>query len=129
MTRRGQPALNQARKQSTKTLAEIPKNDSELRIKISEETIKKLEKLSLVNFGNETGITRLESAVRFAERLRSFAVHESVEPLYSVLENQKLKLRSDAVTEGDCREKILRNAALLEEEYFVTPLGSAKGKK
>lgn len=35
-----------------------------------------------------------------------------------------MRLRDDEVTEGDCKEDILRNASLTEEDYFVAPPGN-----
>uniref|UniRef100_A0ABD2W386 Glutamyl-tRNA(Gln) amidotransferase subunit C, mitochondrial n=1 Tax=Trichogramma kaykai TaxID=54128 RepID=A0ABD2W386_9HYME len=90
-------------------------------IKIDKETIVKLEKVSLVKLDNESGIRRLEEAIRFAQKLDDIKIDPSVKPMYSVLENEILELRDDEVTEGNCRDKILENAKLLEDEYFVAP--------
>ena len=40
------------------------------RVKIDSATIEQLERLSLVNFGNEEGIRTLEDAIAFAEPLK-----------------------------------------------------------
>ena len=46
--------------------------------------------------------------------------------MYSILENARIRLRDD-VARGDVdRQEILRNAAVLEEEYFVAPLTTSK---
>ncbi|KAJ8682700.1 hypothetical protein QAD02_018492 [Eretmocerus hayati] len=95
------------------------------KIKIDEKTIAKLEKISLVDFGNEAGIRRLESAVVFAQKLWEVQLDPSVKPLYTVLENEKLELREDQVNQGNCRNEILKNAKVVEDEYFVAPLGNA----
>lgn len=50
------------------------------------ELIEHLERLSLVDFGNEAGIQRLEAAIRFADQLRLVNA-EGVEPMDSVLED------------------------------------------
>lgn len=97
---------------------------NELNTKINSETIAKLERLSLVEFGNEAGIKRLEAAIQFAQKLKFLHVDDSVEPLYCVLEKENLRLRDDSVTEGNCQAKILKNAAIIEEEYFVAPQGN-----
>ena len=55
--------------------------------KISDEMIEHLERLSLVDFSNEEGISRLESAIRFADQLHLVDT-EGVEPMSSVLENK-----------------------------------------
>lgn len=33
-------------------------------------------------------------------------------------------MHDDEVTDGDCRADILRNAAVVEEEYFLAPPGN-----
>ncbi|MFP5329985.1 MAG: Asp-tRNA(Asn)/Glu-tRNA(Gln) amidotransferase subunit GatC [Alphaproteobacteria bacterium] len=45
---------------------------------------------------------------------------EGVEPLATVIE-QKLRLREDKVTEGDCRDDILANAPDAEHGFFAVP--------
>jgi aspartyl-tRNA(Asn)/glutamyl-tRNA(Gln) amidotransferase subunit C len=45
---------------------------------------------------------------------------DGVEPLTAVIEN-RLRLREDAVTEGDCREHILANAPAAEHGFFAVP--------
>ena len=45
---------------------------------------------------------------------------EGVEPLTAVIE-QKLRLRDDAVTDGDCRDEILANAPDAEHGFFAVP--------
>ncbi|KAG8039579.1 hypothetical protein G9C98_008222 [Cotesia typhae] len=67
---------------------------------------------------------RLEAAIKFAEQLRSLKIDDSIKPMYCVLENENLRLRHDKVTDGNYRKKILKNAVLTEEEYFVAPPGN-----
>ena len=45
------------------------------RVKIDKATIEQLERLSLVNFGNEEGIRTLEDAIAFAEPLKEVRNH------------------------------------------------------
>jgi aspartyl-tRNA(Asn)/glutamyl-tRNA(Gln) amidotransferase subunit C len=45
---------------------------------------------------------------------------DGVEPLATVIE-QKLRLRDDEVTDGDCREEILANAPDAEHGFFAVP--------
>ena len=45
---------------------------------------------------------------------------DGVEPLATVIE-QKLRLREDAVTDGDCRDAILANAPDAEHGFFAVP--------
>lgn len=91
---------------------------------IDEETIKKLEKLSLVKFDDKKGIKTLKEAVEFANKLREIEVPKDIEPMYSVLETESLELRSDVVFEGDCRKEVLQNASEVEDGYFVSPAGN-----
>ena len=45
---------------------------------------------------------------------------EGVEPLATVID-QKMRLREDAVTDGDCREDILANAPAPQHGFFGVP--------
>ncbi|XP_015173671.1 PREDICTED: glutamyl-tRNA(Gln) amidotransferase subunit C, mitochondrial [Polistes dominula] len=95
---------------------------------INEEFINKLEKLSLVGYNNDRGIAILKAAVNFSERLRNIDIPEEIQPLYNPLEEQNLYIREDEVKEINNRQEILKNAQVLEEEYFITPLQSHKNK-
>ncbi len=45
---------------------------------------------------------------------------EGVEPLTAVID-QKLRLRDDVVSDGDCREAVLANAPAAEHGFFAVP--------
>jgi aspartyl-tRNA(Asn)/glutamyl-tRNA(Gln) amidotransferase subunit C len=45
---------------------------------------------------------------------------EGVEPLTAVIDN-KLRLREDAVTDGDCRDAVLANSPGAEHGFFAVP--------
>jgi aspartyl-tRNA(Asn)/glutamyl-tRNA(Gln) amidotransferase subunit C len=45
---------------------------------------------------------------------------DGVEPLATVVD-QKMRLREDAVTDGDCREDILANAPAPQHGFFGVP--------
>ncbi|MEO8175312.1 MAG: Asp-tRNA(Asn)/Glu-tRNA(Gln) amidotransferase subunit GatC [Sphingomicrobium sp.] len=45
---------------------------------------------------------------------------DGVEPLTAVID-QKLRLRDDAVTDGDCRDAVLANAPDAEHGFFAVP--------
>jgi aspartyl-tRNA(Asn)/glutamyl-tRNA(Gln) amidotransferase subunit C len=45
---------------------------------------------------------------------------DGVEPLTAVID-QKLRLRDDKVTDGNCREEILANAPDAEHGFFAVP--------
>lgn len=38
--------------------------------------------------------------------------------------SRPLQVRADEITEGDCKDTVLCNAALTEEDYFVAPPGN-----
>ncbi|XP_075232271.1 glutamyl-tRNA(Gln) amidotransferase subunit C, mitochondrial [Lycorma delicatula] len=90
---------------------------------IDKYTVTHLEKLSLVDFGDEKGIKILEDAVEFADQLAAVNT-DGVEPLITVLEGSELRLREDIVTDGKCCSKILSNAAITEDDYFIAPPGN-----
>jgi len=91
--------------------------------KIDLSTIQLLEKLSLVNFANAEGISRLEEAIRVADQL-SMVNTDGVEPMISVLEEESLYLAEDEVTSGNMSEELLGCAAETLEDYFVVPPGN-----
>ncbi|XP_011696876.1 PREDICTED: glutamyl-tRNA(Gln) amidotransferase subunit C, mitochondrial [Wasmannia auropunctata] len=101
-------------------------NGDKRRPAIDEATIRRLERLALVGFEYEQSKRVLEEAVAFAERLRAARVDETVRPMCSTLENDCIRLRDDVVRQDVDRREVLRNAAVLEEEYFVAPLATSK---
>ncbi|XP_053678257.1 glutamyl-tRNA(Gln) amidotransferase subunit C, mitochondrial [Anopheles nili] len=90
---------------------------------IDQQTVRLLERLSLVDLDSSEALQTLQDSIEFASRILPIET-EGVEPLYCVLEKEKLVLRSDTVSDGDCQADILRNASLTEEEYFVAPPGN-----
>uniref|UniRef100_A0AAG5DNU4 Glutamyl-tRNA(Gln) amidotransferase subunit C, mitochondrial n=1 Tax=Anopheles atroparvus TaxID=41427 RepID=A0AAG5DNU4_ANOAO len=92
-------------------------------IVLTDQTVRLLERLSLVNLDNKEAYKTLQDSIEFASRILNVET-EGVAPLYCVLEQHKLTLRSDIVDDGDSQEEVLKNAALTEEEYFVAPPGN-----
>ncbi|XP_077317598.1 glutamyl-tRNA(Gln) amidotransferase subunit C, mitochondrial isoform X2 [Lithobates pipiens] len=90
---------------------------------VTPEVIDHLERLALVDFRNQEGVQRLQSAIQFANQLHSVNT-DGIEPLDSVLEDRALYLRSDTVTSGSCSEILLQNASSVVEDYFVAPPGN-----
>lgn len=93
------------------------------KVEIDSETILLLERLSLVDLDSKEALQTLQDSIEFADRI----VHidtTGVEPLYTVLEHEYLQTRKDIVTDGNIKEDVLRNAALVEEDYFVAPPGN-----
>uniref|UniRef100_A0A336MEY1 Glutamyl-tRNA(Gln) amidotransferase subunit C, mitochondrial n=1 Tax=Culicoides sonorensis TaxID=179676 RepID=A0A336MEY1_CULSO len=91
--------------------------------KIDKETLLLLERLSLVNIEDEEALKVLQDAIEFASQILDIDT-EGVEPLYTVLENEKQRLREDIPFTHNTQQEILANAAETEEEYFVAPPGN-----
>jgi len=90
---------------------------------ISKTMINHLERLALVEFGNEEGIERLTKAIRFADQMMLVDT-TGVEPMTSVLEDRATYLRQDEVKTDDCRKDLLKLAKKTVEEYYVSPPGN-----
>lgn len=111
-----------------KKLKDLEVRSQKTKISVCKETIAALERVSLVDFDNEGGIQRLEAAVNFAQRVKEVKIDPSLKPMHSILEKENLFLREDEVSDGNYCEKILANAQLLDEEYFVAPPGNIARK-
>ncbi|XP_058830514.1 glutamyl-tRNA(Gln) amidotransferase subunit C, mitochondrial [Topomyia yanbarensis] len=94
-----------------------------IRIEVDEQTVQLLERLSLVDLDSKEAHKTLEDSIEFASRILAIDT-EGVEPFYTVLENQKLSLREDVVSDGNIQSDVLANARITEEEYFVAPPGN-----
>ncbi|XP_072271605.1 glutamyl-tRNA(Gln) amidotransferase subunit C, mitochondrial [Pyxicephalus adspersus] len=90
---------------------------------VTPELIDHLERLALVDFRNQEGVQRLQSAVNFANQLHHVNT-DGIEPLDSVLEDRALYIRGDEVTSGNCSEILLQKAKSVVEDYFVAPPGN-----
>nr|XP_019537896.2 glutamyl-tRNA(Gln) amidotransferase subunit C, mitochondrial [Aedes albopictus] len=93
------------------------------RLTVDDQTVQLLERLSLVDLDSKEAHRTLEDSIEFASRILTIDT-EGVEPLYTVLEKEKLALREDVVSDGNIQEDVLRNARITEEEYFVAPPGN-----
>lgn len=76
-----------------------------------------------VSFFFREAIRTLEDSIEFASKILHIDT-TNVEPMYTVLEDQDLYLREDLENDGNCREAILSNAKVKEEDYFVAPPGN-----
>jgi aspartyl-tRNA(Asn)/glutamyl-tRNA(Gln) amidotransferase subunit C len=89
---------------------------------IDKDKIKHISKLARI-LVDETKIDALakdlNSIFKFIEQLNELDT-DKVEPLSSIL-NEPLRLRSDEITDGKIREKILENSPKKNEEFFVVP--------
>ncbi|ESO95308.1 hypothetical protein LOTGIDRAFT_232014 [Lottia gigantea] len=90
---------------------------------ITKKQVDQLERLGLVELNNEEGIKSLSEAIESANGL--YVVETStVKPLDTVLETMPLYLRVDEMNDGNCKKDVLKNAAKVEEDYFVAPPGN-----
>ena len=107
-----------------KKLPSKPKEETVAPKKISLEIIQHLERLSLVNFANSEGIERLEAAILLADKIKDVDT-VGVAPLYTILEEKALFLRSDAPNGEDVdKRSLLRLASSTEEDYYTAPQGN-----
>jgi aspartyl-tRNA(Asn)/glutamyl-tRNA(Gln) amidotransferase subunit C len=90
---------------------------------VDKDTVILLEKLSLVDFGNQAGVQRLQEAVRFAEQLLAVDTSD-VKPMVTPLEDIHLYLREDKVDEGNCKDVLLGLASKTLDDYFIAPPGN-----
>ena len=89
---------------------------------IDKDTVKKIASLSRIAitdaeadaFGPE-----LNQILGWVEQLGEVDCSK-VEPMTAVIPN-KLRLREDAVTDGEIRDKILANAPIAEHGFFAVP--------
>jgi aspartyl-tRNA(Asn)/glutamyl-tRNA(Gln) amidotransferase subunit C len=63
--------------------------------------------------------SELNAILNFVDELSSVDV-EGVEPMTSVMPMQ-MKKRSDVVTDGEMADKIVANAPVTEDHYFMVP--------
>ena len=103
-----------------KLVSKSPSDSSQV---IDPATIEHLERISLVDFANVAGIKRLEEAVKLAEVVTRVDT-TGVEPLYSILEDESLRLREDVAEHPNNRNELMRMASCSEEDYFVAPQGN-----
>ncbi|XP_043800458.1 glutamyl-tRNA(Gln) amidotransferase subunit C, mitochondrial [Apis laboriosa] len=89
---------------------------------VTQETIKKIEQLSLLNLDKDYSTSVLKAAIIFTEHLRNTKIDNEIKPMYSPLEEKSILLRNDNIENNISKQEILKNAAILEEEYFITPL-------
>ncbi|XP_012341136.1 glutamyl-tRNA(Gln) amidotransferase subunit C, mitochondrial [Apis florea] len=89
---------------------------------VTQEIIKKIGQLSLLKVDNDYSISVLKAAIIFTEHLHNTKIDNEIKPMYSPFEKKSILLRNDVVENHVSKQEILKNAAILEEEYFVTPL-------
>lgn len=123
-----QPAFVTAKQERSKVpqhpvSPSINEEDLPPKTEVDLQLVQRLEKLSLVDFVNKEGLTRLEAAISMADQL-CVVNTEGVEPMITVLEDRSLPLAEDEVHSGDLSEELLACAQETLEDYFVVPPGN-----
>ena len=81
--------------------------------------IAKLARIAMSDAEIDALVPELNAIIGWVEQLGEVDT-EGVEPLTAVIE-QKLRLREDKVTDGDCRDDVLANAPGAEHGFFAVP--------
>ena len=89
---------------------------------VSSEQVRHIAKLARIQMSDDE-LARLEpelnAIIGWVEQLAEVNT-DGVEPLTAVID-QKLRLREDAVTDGDCRDAVLANAPEAQHGFFAVP--------
>jgi len=89
---------------------------------VSNEQVRHIAKLARIAMSDEE-IDRLapelNNILGWVEQLDEVDT-EGVEPLATVID-QKLRLRDDVITDGDCRNDVLANAPDAQHGFFAVP--------
>lgn len=89
---------------------------------INEDTLKKLEKLSMLEIDEgktEDMKKSLEEIIGFMDNLSSVATNEVKETMY--FHSQETPLREDVVFKSDVSSEVLKNAPHSEDNMFIVP--------
>jgi aspartyl-tRNA(Asn)/glutamyl-tRNA(Gln) amidotransferase subunit C len=89
---------------------------------VSPEQVRHIAKLARIAMSEEELerlVPELNNILGWIEQLGEVDT-DGVEPLTAVIE-QKLRLREDAVTDGDIREDVLANAPAAQHGFFAVP--------
>ena len=81
--------------------------------------IAKLARIAMSDAEVEAMVPELNNILGWVEQLGEVNT-DGVEPLTAVID-QKLRLREDVVTDGDCRDAVLANAPAAEHGFFAVP--------
>jgi aspartyl-tRNA(Asn)/glutamyl-tRNA(Gln) amidotransferase subunit C len=81
--------------------------------------IAKLARIAMSDGDIEAMVPELNAIIGWVEQLGEVNT-EGVEPLTAVID-QKLRLRDDVVTDGDCRDAVLANAPEAQHGFFAVP--------
>jgi aspartyl-tRNA(Asn)/glutamyl-tRNA(Gln) amidotransferase subunit C len=89
---------------------------------VSPEQVRQIAKLARIDLSDEEIerlVPELNNILGWVEQLEEVNT-DGVEPLTAVVPN-KLRLREDKVTDGDCRDDVLANAPVAEHGFFAVP--------
>ena len=81
--------------------------------------VAKLARIAMTDAEIEELVPELNNILGWVEQLAEVDT-DGVEPLTAVID-QKLRLRDDAVTDGNVRDKILANAPDAQHGFFAVP--------
>jgi aspartyl-tRNA(Asn)/glutamyl-tRNA(Gln) amidotransferase subunit C len=81
--------------------------------------IAKLARIAMSDSELERLVPELNAIIGWVEQLGEVDT-DGVEPLTAVI-HQKLRLREDSVTDGDCRDAVLANAPDAQHGFFAVP--------
>ena len=81
--------------------------------------IAKLARIAMSDAEVEAMVPELNNILGWVEQLGEVNT-DGVEPLTAVID-QQLRLRPDAVTDGDCRDAVLANAPEGQHGFFAVP--------
>ena len=81
--------------------------------------IAKLARIAMSDEELERLVPELNNILGWVEQLGEVNT-DGVESLTAVID-QKLRLREDAVTDGDCRDAVLANAPAAQHGFFAVP--------
>lgn len=81
--------------------------------------VAKLARIAVSDTEAETMQGELNEILEWVEQLQAVDV-EGVEPMTAVVET-RIKMRSDAVTDGEKAGDIVINAPLQEDQFFMVP--------
>ncbi len=89
---------------------------------VSPEQVRHIAKLARIGMSDEEIerlVPELNNILGWVEQLGEVDT-DGVEPLTAVID-QKLRLRDDAVTDGDIRDEVLANAPEAQHGFFAVP--------
>ena len=81
--------------------------------------IANLARIAMSDSELERLVPELNNILGWVEQLGEVDT-QGIEPLATVVE-QKLRLRDDKVTDGNCRAEVLANAPVAEHGFFAVP--------